>query len=429
MNPATSRRPGWQTDQTTRRACFGAYELLHRISGTRAYEVFIVRRLDDEDPTRRYALKRTCPLHPESEDFFDAFIVETQLLASLDHPAIPTLVDFGEQDGWYYQVLGLSHGRDLAWITGALRRARQELPVDLAIHIGRAVAEALAYLHEKVDAGGNLLALSHQEVCPQSIYLTLDGRVQLLPFGIGRSYRPHSETTQGWFGGRYDYMAPEQAHGSASDHRSDIFALGVVLHELLCGRSLFSASNPMDTLWHLINSPIVPPSWRNPQIPAALDAVVLRSLARDPERRYQSVRELAIDLLLLTRADAAWVSRERLAMWVSGLDVCRPRLVPATSVDRLPPAEDRPAPMMQDETLVDLMPPLALSAPVSAVTTIEPLSGRTRRDRPGTKTVTTERTVADTLPMRAVPSGQSPRQSDELDLPRILRLEPLPALA
>jgi serine/threonine protein kinase len=282
---------------TTCQASFAGYELLRRISGDKADEVFIARRLDDPLSRRRFALKRSCPLSRESSEFFDAFTVESQLLASLEHPTLPPLVDFGELDGWYYLVLELPDGHDLAWIQSACQQQGELLPVELTVLIGREVSDALAYLHEKRDAMGEPLGLSHQDVRPENIFISGDGEILLIPFGIACSYRMESREPHGWLDRHNDYQSPEQHRGVMNDPRSDIYALGGVLRELLQGPSRHSCS-------------------REPRAPEMLWVITRKALEYKPNRRYQSARELTIDLLLLIRMARSWRPRERLVQWM-----------------------------------------------------------------------------------------------------------------
>lgn len=343
-----ARRPAF-FEASTLQANFAGYELLRRISGDKADEVFIARR--PEAPGRLFALKRSCPLGddggPNDGDFFDDFTVESQLLAYLDHPTIPKLVDFGELDGWYYVALELPVGRDLAWIQTTCQPSRTRLPVELAVHIGREISRALAHLHERSDARGEPLHLSHQDVRPENIFVTDQGGVLLIPFGIVRSYRSADDISRGWIGRRHHYKAPEQVVGATDDPRSDLYALGVVLHDLLV-----EPTGPCPTILSGVRG-----------LPTALRAIIRKTLQPAMRRRYQTARELTLDLLRLVRSEASWRPRERMELWMALWSIeAWSAYAPAPSAPLRPAAPAALAPRRV----------------ITAVTSVEPIRQRPR---------------------------------------------------
>src|SRR5262249_37802426 len=170
------------------------------------------------------------------------------------------------------------------------------LPVPLAVYIASKVASALDYALRRRDAEGHDLHIVHRDVSPQNILISYEGDIKLCDFGIAKATSKASQTQSGALKGKLQYMSPEQAWARPIDRRSDLFSLGVVLHELLTGGRLFSGDTDIQTLGKVRSADVAPPSRLNPEIPKNLDTVVLRCLARDPEERYANASDLLRDL-------------------------------------------------------------------------------------------------------------------------------------
>jgi TonB family protein len=158
------------------------------------------------------------------------------------------------------------------------------------------VASALDYAHRRRDAEGHELNIVHRDVSPQNILISYEGDIKLCDFGIAKAASKASQTQSGALKGKMQYMSPEQAWGRAIDRRSDLFSLGVVLHELLTGDRLFRGDTDINILEKVRNADVAPPSRSNPEVPKNLDAVVLKALAKDPDDRYTNASDLLRDL-------------------------------------------------------------------------------------------------------------------------------------
>lgn len=208
---------------------------------------------------------------------------EGALLKALSHPNIVRVLDVGPA----YIVLEHLVGRDLARIL----RTPDPLPVPIALRIAVDAARGLAAVHGSTDASGRPLAIVHRDVAPDNLFVTTDGTTKVIDFGIARSALPSRATATGIVRGKLGYISPERALGRPFDHRSDIFSLGVVLHELLSGRPLF----PRTSVDAAVGIVVLPPA-RRPPLDPGLVSVLMRALARDPELRYASVAAMADDL-------------------------------------------------------------------------------------------------------------------------------------
>lgn len=234
---------------------------------------------------RRVAVKILPRSHSEDESFVRRFRREAQSAANLNHPNIVGIYDWGEAEGAYFMVMELVEGDCLSDIT----KEGLALPVHRAVEIAREVVLALAVAHR--------LGLVHRDVKPGNVMLTADGMVKVADFGIARAWNRSTELTQtGSVIGTATYFSPEQAQGRPADIRSDIYSLGVVLYEMLAGRPPFRGESPMSVAYQHVSAEVAPPSSHNSDVPPELDAIVLRALSKDPERRYQDTEPLLQDL-------------------------------------------------------------------------------------------------------------------------------------
>jgi hypothetical protein len=258
------------------------YELGARIGCGGMAEVFEGELQGVAGFRRPVAIKRVHPTYSADPAFAARFVREAVLSAQLDHPNIVSVLDFDRDElGRLFLVMELVRGADLRHL---VRTGR--LPVPVAVHIAAEILRGLRHAHElSVGGRGGVL---HRDISPHNVLLSWDGAVKLSDFGIAKAMDDLGASFSGRVKGKLAYMSPEQACGRRLDARSDLFAVGVVLHELLTGRSLFRSGPVAEVLARLMSQPIPVPSASAPEVPAALDAVVLRLLARDPDERYAS---------------------------------------------------------------------------------------------------------------------------------------------
>jgi serine/threonine protein kinase len=279
---------------------FGRYRLLDRIATGDMAEVFRGVAVGAQGFERVVAIKRIRPEVAQAADVGKLFADEARLSAMLEHPNIVQVYDFGAVEETFYIAMEYMRGRNLEQTLGALRATRQRMPPAMAVLIAREVARGLGYAHAFRDERGNHLAIVHRDVHPSNIMLLDAGAVKLVDFGIARVTSELRLATTGAragsLRGECPFLSPEQITGEPVDARSDLFALGTVLWEMLTGRRLFEGGSDFDIMSAVINGEIAPPSRMVPELPEALDRVVLTALDRDPQRRYQSGDQLAADL-------------------------------------------------------------------------------------------------------------------------------------
>ena len=223
--------------------------------------------------------------------FVRLFNAEARLSAQLFHANIVQVQNFGMVGNEPFLELEYLSGWNLKQLWDRLAARRERLPVDIALSVITDVCRGLAYTHSFVDDHGVHRPIIHRDISPANVMICRDGVVKLLDFGLASLTRGETLAID-TFHGKIAYMSPEQLDRRQVDRRADVFALGVLLHELLTGRRLFLGDNDVDTLRRIRSLAVDPPSTLNREVPAALDAIALRALARNLSDRYQSATEL-----------------------------------------------------------------------------------------------------------------------------------------
>ncbi|MHB8417115.1 MAG: serine/threonine-protein kinase [Myxococcales bacterium] len=275
---------------------FGKYDLLEKVNVGGMAEVWKARLAGVEGFEKILAVKRILPNIAEDDEFVSMFIDEAKIAVQLTHANIAQIHDLGNIDGSYFIAMEYVAGRDLRAVFDRARKRKAQVPVPLACYCIARVCEALDYAHHKKDARGQDLRIVHRDVSPQNILLSYEGEVKLVDFGIAKAANKAQQTQAGILKGKFAYMSPEQVRGAPLDGRSDIFALGTVLYELLTGERLFPGDSDFSTLENVRNMKILPPSTYNNRIPGELEPVILKALARDIDQRYRRGAEFGAEL-------------------------------------------------------------------------------------------------------------------------------------
>jgi eukaryotic-like serine/threonine-protein kinase len=270
---------------------FGRYELLYRFASGGMADLYLARARGEEQFERLVAVKIIHSHLSRQPEFVKMFIDEARLAARISHPNVVLILDLGKVTDCHFMAMEYIDGESVAAL---LRRARPPLPV-----AARIISEASAGLHaahELSDLDGEALGVVHRDVSPQNILISYEGAVKVVDFGVARA-RGSLHTTSSSFKGKFGYMAPEQVENPrAVDRRTDVFALGVVLFEATTRRRLFRGETEAQTVDRVLRAPIPHPRDYIPDYPPALEEVALRALRRKPEERYQTARELHLDL-------------------------------------------------------------------------------------------------------------------------------------
>lgn len=272
----------------------GRYQLVEPLGVGGMAEVYKATSTGPGGFERTVVIKRILPASSADPTFVRMFVAEAKILGMLNHPNVVQAYDFGEADGTLFLVLEYADGPSLYRAMQALRFIGRKMPVVIAAHFAHEVCRALDYVHRLNGSDGEPLGVVHRDVTPSNIILTSAGALKLLDFGVARYSASHSE--HGAIRGKAAYLAPEALKGGPIDGRADIFALGVVLYEMLTLTDLFGCESNLGTLHKVMEMDIRPPSLLRPEIPRELDAIVMKALERDPERRYACAADMARDL-------------------------------------------------------------------------------------------------------------------------------------
>jgi serine/threonine protein kinase len=308
---------GTSTDPPDGRESFGRYQLLGLLGQGGMGRLYIAERRGIQGFVKIVALKVILPHLADSAQLREMFLNEARIAAKLEHPNIVVTYELGEFEGKYFIAMEYLPGEDFSAVVTRCQ-GNLRIPIEIATALAQQAAQGLHYAHEARDAEGRPIGLVHRDVNLRNIFLTYHGAVKLLDFGVVRG-REGQRTSPGAFKGKYGYCAPEQLDGGQVDRRTDVFCLGIVLWELLTGTPLFDGGSDAKTIDAVRSRKVEAPSALRPEIPAALDQIVLRALARDPARRFQSAHDLSeeLDAFLLERDTRP--SSKSLGRWLESI--------------------------------------------------------------------------------------------------------------
>jgi serine/threonine-protein kinase len=272
---------------------------------------------------RFVALKRIHPHLLKEPGFVEMFLDEARVASRIVHPNVCSVLDYEAQGDRHYIAMEYLMGEPLSRVSQAQPNCTDGPSVERACQlVARIIADACEGLHaahELRDSEGELLNVVHRDVSPQNLFLTYDGAVKVVDFGLVRTAHGMHKTKTGIIKGKFAYLPPEALASKALDRRSDIWGLGVVLWELVTQRRLFQRDNEADTVLAAATHPIPPPSTVRAGVPVQLDAIVSKALARDPAERYATARDLGRDLVRFIHRGAEPVGLSDLAEWMDRL--------------------------------------------------------------------------------------------------------------
>jgi len=278
---------------------FGKYLLQRKLAEGGMAEVFLARQGGVEGFEKPVVIKRILPRLSGQQHFVDMFLNEAKVAARLSHPALCQVFDFGRVDGQYFIAMEFIHGENLRNLTRVATERGLPPPPGLVARVVADMLGGLHYAHTRCGPDGRRLGLVHRDVSPQNVLCTHDGGVKVVDFGIVKATEADdgNRTQAGLLKGKYAYMSPEQCRGRPIDARSDVFAAGILLWELLTWRRLFKRDSDLATIVAVAADDAVPrASSVAPEVPAALDAICARALARAVDDRYPSAQEMQREL-------------------------------------------------------------------------------------------------------------------------------------
>jgi serine/threonine protein kinase len=273
----------------------GRFQIIGRLATGGMAEVYLA--LSGELPGFRtlIVLKRILPHLAQNRQFIGMFLDEARLAALLDHPNVVRIIEVGHDGEEYYLAMELVQGKPLSAVLRKAAREKKPPSPALAAYIMAQAASGLGYAHALTDGDGRPLGVVHRDVSPQNVLVSFEGAVKLIDFGVARAFGRVAHTSPVGLKGKIEYMSPEQASAEDVDHRADVFALGIVLWEVLTGRRLYRRETELATMRAILDDPIPRPS-EVANVPPELDAVVMRALRKKREGRFSSAHEMALAL-------------------------------------------------------------------------------------------------------------------------------------
>jgi serine/threonine protein kinase len=289
---------------------FGSYEIIEELGAGGIASVHLARSRAVKNPV---ALKRLHPHLVKIPELVGGFVDEARLARHLRHPGIARVYEFGRLRGIYFIAFEFVPGPTLQQLYAHCKEYVGRIPVPVVLEIAHQLADALDHAHNMKNEIGIPLGIVHRDVSPSNVIVSKDGQVMLIDFGLAKTKQSTVQSTAGVIKGKLNYVAPEYLDGGKLDARCDLWALGVVLYELLTGKRLFDAEDQGTTLDRVRSLQIPPPSRYNVECSSEVDRIILTLLERDPNRRWQRAAELrqAIERHLTQR-----ITKQQLVQWV-----------------------------------------------------------------------------------------------------------------
>lgn len=295
---------------------FGKYLLTHRLAVGGMAEIYKAKVLGVGGFEKDLVVKQILPQYAKYREFVDMFIDEAKITVSLNHGNVVPVYELGRIEGIYFIAMEFVHGRDLSQAMMRASELKSHFSPEQTVAIIIDVLKGLDYAHRRKDRKGEPMGIVHRDVSPQNVVVSFDGEVKILDFGIAKATQRLVATHPGAVRGKFGYLSPEQAAGEPVDRRADIFAAGTVLWELLTMRRLFGTGTEAQALDKIRKAVVDPPSQVNPDVPEALDDIVLRALQKAPDARYKDAGAFQLALSKFLYSSGGAVTSESIGIYM-----------------------------------------------------------------------------------------------------------------
>jgi len=275
---------------------FGKYLLVEKLATGGMAQLYRGKIVGVQGFEKYIAIKMILPHLAEEKELVNSFIDEAKLAALLNHQNIVQIYDFGSMENSYFITMEFLHGKDLRHVLAKSKERSLPLSLENSMYVASRICAGLAYAHTLKDFQGKPLHLIHRDISPQNIFLTYEGDVKIVDFGIAKAASQSTITQIGMIKGKVAYMSPEQACGTSIDHRSDIFSTGVLLYEMITGNRMFTGEDTMQILAKVRDADYLPLEAVKSGLSPKIYEILNRALARDPADRYSSCDEMMADL-------------------------------------------------------------------------------------------------------------------------------------
>jgi serine/threonine-protein kinase len=272
------------------------YRVIEKIAAGGMAEVFRAESAGLEGFKKTVAIKRVLPHLSQKKEFIGMCLDEARLSAALSHSNVVQVFDIGVGDDTYFIVMEFVDGANLKSVIEHRKQLGRPLPLEIACLVALRTCEGLAYAHEALDALGQPLGIVHRDVSPPNVLITRHGEVKVVDFGLAKANSQLEASQPGIIKGKFSYLSPEAALGEEVDPRTDIFATGIILWEMITGTRLFLGETDLGTVRQVQAARVPPLSQYVRDVPAALEQIMTQALARDPRARYQTARDFGRDL-------------------------------------------------------------------------------------------------------------------------------------
>jgi len=309
------------------------YEIMERIGAGGMAEVFKASSTSLKGFQKLVAIKRVLPNLTQNDRFVRMFLDEAKIALPLNHTNIVQTFDLGIADETYFIVMEYVEGTDLKEIIQELNDRRAQMSIAEVAFVGIEICEGLAHAHGKTDPSGEELDIVHRDISPPNILLSRDGEVKITDFGLAKAKSQAELTDPGVVKGKFGYLSPEAAHGEDIDERTDIFAVGILLWELLTGRRLFLGESDYETLKKVRKAEVPPLEQAGRSAPEPFERIIRKALAKEVDARFQTARQLGTVLAEFVYARGEPVTGFDLATYV---DQVLGERVPAAEPDLAP---------------------------------------------------------------------------------------------
>ncbi|HSD89867.1 MAG TPA: serine/threonine-protein kinase [Kofleriaceae bacterium] len=337
---------------------FGSYLVFEQLGQGGMATVHRAELRERGGSTKQVALKRLLPTL--QREVVALFLDEARLLRHLHHPNIAETYDSGKVFGTYFIAMEYIKGPTLKELVQHCGATVGAVPQPITLNLAAQLCDALDHAHNRHDEHGKPLGIIHRDITPSNIILSDAGMLKLIDFGLAKAKVSTQETAQGMIKGKFGYVAPEYIGGKL-DHRADIWAIGIIMYELLTSRRLFDGPDAFETMMRVKSLPIPRPSLANPRVTPAIDEIVMKALERNTSWRWQSAADMRDAIRQVAADPANHVDAKHVSDWVrwvftqspgteaSGVaqlvHLVRPPDAEATVADPRPPAHDEVAPL------------------------------------------------------------------------------------
>jgi serine/threonine-protein kinase len=272
------------------------YRVVEKLESGGMAEVFRAESEGLQGFRKQVAIKRVLPHLSSKKKFISMFLDEARLSAQLSHSNCVQVFDIGVGDNAFFIVMEFVDGANLKAIIEHIKKSGRDFPVEAAVYIGLELTKGLAYAHELTDNNGTPLHIVHRDMSPPNVLITKNGEIKIVDFGLAKANSQLEKSEPGIIKGKFSYLSPEAAMGQEVDLRTDVFAVGIILWELLAGQRLFLGDTDFQTVKKVQGAVVPPISGINKKVPLELEKIINKSLARDPQQRYMTARDLGMDL-------------------------------------------------------------------------------------------------------------------------------------